>query len=94
VTNVGSGSASAFIVDAGTGALTSAGPPTLAGTTPRSIAVDPSGRYLFVPNTDSDSISRYAVDADNGSLTPVGETAVPGSAPVAMAFAPAQAGNK
>ena len=71
---VGSGYVFGFSIDAATGALTPlAGSPFVAGNAPSSVAVDPSGRYLYVANFDSASsnVSAYTINATTGALTPV-----------------------
>jgi 6-phosphogluconolactonase (cycloisomerase 2 family) len=37
-----------------------------------SVAIDPSGKFAFVANTDSNSISMYTIDATTGVLTLIG----------------------
>jgi DNA-binding beta-propeller fold protein YncE len=80
------GNISAYIIDATTGALTAVpGSPFPAGYYPDSVAVLPSGRFLYVTNCgngcagdgaflDLGSVSAYSIDATTGALT-----AVPGS---------------
>src|SRR5580700_3504484 len=51
-----------------TGAL--ATPSFHAGVAPNSIAIDPSGRFVYVVNLLSDNVSGYAISAD-GTLKPV-----------------------
>jgi 6-phosphogluconolactonase (cycloisomerase 2 family) len=63
-----------------------------AGTNPSSIAVDPTGKYVYVTNQLTDDISSYLTDP-NGLLTVIdqdgaGLTKPAGNAPVAMAFDP------
>jgi len=83
VTNFNSSSVSAYAIDSTTGALTlincgggascassdSTGFATGGG--PQSIRIDPSGRFVYVANTNSSSISAYAIDASTGRLTPI-----------------------
>ena len=38
------------------------------GRTPRSLALDPSGRFLLVCNQDSDHLVAFRVDGERGSL--------------------------
>lgn len=33
--------------------------------------IDPTGRFVYVPNVGSNNISAYAIDASNGALTQV-----------------------
>jgi 6-phosphogluconolactonase len=52
------------------------------GIWPRSMAIDPSGRWMLVANQESRTITVFRVDAKSGRLTPVGE-------PVPVTFKPA-----
>jgi len=62
---------SIYTIDATTGALTSTG--TIpAGTLPKSVTVDPSGKFAYVANNFSNSISMYTIDATTGALTLIG----------------------
>lgn len=75
----GNGGVAAFAIDAASGALTpiDADPSTdgpqhfPAGTTPCTIGVDPTGRYLYVGNFTSDDVSAFVIDAATGALAPV-----------------------
>lgn len=79
VTNSGSAgsglannSVSIFSIDGTTGVLNSAFPPVLAGTQPKSVAIDPLGRYAYVANAGSDDVSAYARDVNTGALAFLG----------------------
>src|SRR5690348_15242045 len=50
VANKGSNNVSAFTIDPRTGALTAVGSPAAAGTSPLSVAVDPTGKFAYVAN--------------------------------------------
>lgn len=67
------GSISAFSVDATTGALTAlAGNPAITGLDcPEFMAVDPTQKFLYVPDEASDLIHSYSIGA-SGTLTEVG----------------------
>ena len=39
--------------------------------TPRSFAIDPSGRYLLVSGQESHAVAVYAIDATSGALAPL-----------------------
>ena len=52
------------------GALTPIGQPVASGVNPNNFAVDPKGRFLFVPNTGSNTVSAYSIGSD-GSLSEV-----------------------
>ena len=47
------------------------GSPFAAGTDPLGMAVDPTGKFAYVPNVGSDNISAYTIDATSGALTPM-----------------------
>jgi len=68
-----SGSISGFSVDATTGALTAlAGNPAVSGLDcPEFMAVDPTQKFLYVPDEANDLIHSYSIDTD-GALTEVG----------------------
>jgi 6-phosphogluconolactonase (cycloisomerase 2 family) len=71
----GSGEVSAFAINATTGGLTAiAGSPLSVGANLTSIAIDPSGRFLYVMDNGSNIIPAFSIDASTGALT-----AVPGS---------------
>ena len=67
-----SNSVSTYAIDATTGALTFKGT-IAAGTLPSSVAVDPSGKFAYVANSNSDNVSMYTIDATTGLLTSLGE---------------------
>jgi 6-phosphogluconolactonase len=78
------GSISGFRIDATTGALTAVtGSPSIIATGAQSIAVDPSGRFVYVPNTVSNDVSRYSIDATTGALTP-GAPVTAGNGPMSI----------
>ena len=78
VANSNSGDVSAYEIDPGTGALAQilcvggapacSGDNFAAGATPRSVTVDPSGKYVYVANQVTNDISQFTIEAD-GSLT-------------------------
>jgi 6-phosphogluconolactonase (cycloisomerase 2 family) len=43
-----------------------------AGVLPRSIAIEPSGRFAYVANAISGTVSLFSVDSTNGNLTALG----------------------
>ena len=61
------------------------GLPTPAGEDPRAVAVDPSGRFVYVANRVSGDLSLYAVDAASGALEPRGTHPV-GVGPTSIAI--------
>ena len=46
----------------------------LAGSSPTSIAIDPSGKFAYVANSGSKNISVYSINATNGTLTLIATT--------------------
>ena len=61
---------------------------TLAGTNPESLAVDPSGRYVYVANFGDGTLSQFSVTA-SGALLPMTPPTVPaGSQPGAITVDP------
>ena len=53
------------------GSLISAGS-TPTGSTPTSVAIDPTGSFLYTTNGSSNDISGFSVDETTGALTPLG----------------------
>ena len=52
------------------GALTHvSGSPVATGTAPAAVTVDPSGKFVFVGNTNSDDISGFSLNSGTGTLT-------------------------
>ena len=67
-----------FVIDPSTGALTAmAGSPFATDTDPSSVALDSTGKLLFVANTASNSISAYTVNTTSGALTAVAGSPFP-----------------
>jgi len=65
---------SMYAIDATTGVLTSIGK-IAAGLSPSSIAIHPSGKFVYVANYDSNDISMYTMNTITGSLTSIGTLA-------------------
>jgi YVTN family beta-propeller protein len=89
VANAGSNSVSQYTIGT-SGALT---PMTLAtvatGTLPRSIIVDPSGKYAYVANYNSNNVSAYTIDPVTRALTPAsGSPFAAGTSPTAVSIDP------
>jgi 6-phosphogluconolactonase (cycloisomerase 2 family) len=61
------GHISAFHVDATSGALTPLGAPIASGPMPYAVAIDPTGRFVYVGNDDEGTISGFALDAATGA---------------------------
>jgi 6-phosphogluconolactonase (cycloisomerase 2 family) len=59
----------AYSIDAASGALTRIpGAPFTAGANPIGAVCDPSGRFLYVSNSDAQTISAFSIDPDSGVL--------------------------
>jgi 6-phosphogluconolactonase len=57
------------------------------GKSPRSFALDPTGKFLLAAHQDTDNIVVFRIDAATGKLTPTGHNAKVG-APVCIMFPP------
>lgn len=66
------GTLTVFSLNTATGALTLVGSPTHTGPDPSSIAIDPSGKYVYTANTGDVTISAFTLDSTSGALTAVG----------------------
>jgi 6-phosphogluconolactonase (cycloisomerase 2 family) len=83
----------AFSIDSSTGGLTSVpGSPFATGNGPFSIAVDPSGMYLYTANSHDNTVSAFSLNAATGALTSVSgspfATGAVGGFPFALAMDP------
>jgi 6-phosphogluconolactonase len=78
--------AQAMILDRYGGALTAVpGSPIASyGAGPRSVAIDPRGKFVYVANAQSNTVSTYAIDAGTGGLQFVGDVGT-GTLPVGVA---------
>ena len=77
---------SMYTVNATTGALASIGT-IVAGWSPTSIAIDPSGKFAYVTISGSNDVSMYTIDASMGTLTSIGPIAA-GTGPASLAVGP------
>jgi 6-phosphogluconolactonase len=87
-TNLNDNNISGYSIDGRTGALQPlATSPYPAGTTPLTLAIDPSNQFLYTTNVFSNNISEYSIDLNTGALVSLG--AVPaGTNPNAIAIHP------
>ncbi len=101
VTDIGFNYVVAFTFDSVTGALAlvpgsaednygfwnvSAGP-YATGRNPRSIVIDPSGKFAYVGNVYSNNISAFSIDVTSGALAPIPGTPFPaGVGPASVAI--------
>ena len=77
-----------FKIDPGNGSLAPVPSSPVTGTAPYSVAVDPSGRFLYVGVDNSDGLDAYAIQRSNGSLQRVeGSLFTIGGLEPAIAFA-------
>jgi 6-phosphogluconolactonase (cycloisomerase 2 family) len=60
-----------YTINATTGALTLAGGPVPAGTSPYSVAIDPSSRFAYVANINSSDVWAYKINQTTGALTKI-----------------------
>jgi len=74
-----------FGIDHATGRLTAAGHTSTQGRTPRNIAIDPEGTFLYAGNQDSDTIVHFRIDHEQGQLVPTGDVIQVG-APICILF--------
>jgi len=76
VANTDTDTITGFTIDQTSGALTAMpGTPFAAGDFPIAVAIDPSGRFLYVPNRDSGTVQSFAINPTSGVLTSVGAVA-------------------
>ncbi len=93
VVNYGSssvpGSISQYTIGTGGGALAAMTPATItAGTHPNSIAVDPSGKYVYVANNGGGNVSQYVISTTDGSLTEIAPAIGAGTNPNSVTVDP------
>jgi 6-phosphogluconolactonase (cycloisomerase 2 family) len=61
-----------YSIEATTGQLTPLNPSSVAvGYLPESVAVDPTGRFVYVANRGSSDVSMFSMDATSGTLRPL-----------------------
>ena len=76
----------------GCGTLTQIGVPIAVGTAPESVAVDSSGKYLYVANSGDATVSGFTINASTGALTSTGAATATGATasadPTAVAIEP------
>ena len=76
------------IINASTGALTSIGAAVASGAGPQSVAVDPTGRFVYVANYGAATVSMYSINASTGALTSIGAAVASGAGPYGVAVDP------
>ena len=75
------GTVSMYSINPATGALTTVDTPVTAGMYPRSVTVDPSGKFAYTANWNSNDISIFSIDRSTGALTTVGTPVAAGIQP-------------
>jgi 6-phosphogluconolactonase (cycloisomerase 2 family) len=79
--SVGDGDLSGFSIDGGNGSLSPlSGSPYTTGADPLSVAMDSSGKFIYVANNRSNNISAFSVNSTTGALSSIG-TYASGSGP-------------
>ena len=72
-------------MDAKTGRLTEIQRIATQGRSPRTFAIDPSGRWMLVAHDGSGMVNVFAIDKATGKLSPTGESlAIPNAASLAF----------
>jgi 6-phosphogluconolactonase (cycloisomerase 2 family) len=61
------------------------------GSLPKSVVIDPLGKYIYVASSGAGTVSIYAIDANTGALTDVGVPVAAGLSPAHMAITPSGA---
>ena len=79
----GSNDVAMYTIDGASGAMTSIGM-IAAGTSPDAVAIDPVGKFAYVPNFGSNNLSMYTINATTGALASTGTIAA-GTAPLSVA---------
>lgn len=73
---------SMFTINSTTGVLTPTSPAMVpTGFFPQSIAVDPSGKFVYTANSDDNTVSMFTINSSNGLLTPTTPPSVPVPSP-------------
>lgn len=83
-----------FQIQQPSGALTPLTPPVSTASQPTSLAMDPSGTYLFVASLEANNVSVYSIDAGGGLAELKGSPVqTGGSSPSFVTVAPASTGG-
>ena len=95
VANSGGSNVSQYTIDKQNGNLNTMAAAVSAGTTPYSVAVDPSGKYAYVANSGSGNISQYTIGVSGSGtdgalkpMTPATVAAAVGSTPHSVTVDP------
>ena len=82
--NLNSDNVTTFSIDPTTGALAQVGTAVLAGDGPRSVTVDPSGRFAYVANLNSDNVTTFSINPTSGALAELGTAVLAGDGPTSI----------
>jgi DNA-binding beta-propeller fold protein YncE len=84
------GKVTSYVIDPQSGALTPVGEGVFAGLAPQSMAIAPSGRFVYVADALADVVWTLAIDTRTGALTPLNanDPAPTGGFPAAVAVHP------
>ena len=85
--NFDEGTISTYAVDGPTGSMRVTGYATV-GTMPRTVAVDPAGKFVYTANLGSANVSGFRIDPTTGALTSVGPAIGAGSGPFGITVHP------
>ena len=81
-----------FSYDSTSGALATVGLPYAVGSAghalPMAVAIDPTGRFLYVTDYTDNTVSEFSINASNGHLQAVGAPVATGTAPVDIKIEP------
>jgi uncharacterized protein (TIGR03437 family) len=94
VGNAGDNTVSAYVIDEDSGLLTEVLPRVASPGTPTSVAIHPSGQFVYVTNggspaTGGPTLAAFSIDPNTGALTLLSSTPlVPGSGPAGAAIDP------
>jgi 6-phosphogluconolactonase (cycloisomerase 2 family) len=58
------------------------------GTSPEGIAIDPTGKYLYVANFQDNNVSSFSIDPQSGALTSIGQPVAAGNGPISLQVDP------
>jgi 6-phosphogluconolactonase (cycloisomerase 2 family) len=72
----------------GTGNLSVITTAIASGTNPTDVAVDPTGRFVYVTNTNTNNISQYSINQTTGVLTSITTAIASGASPSGVAVDP------
>jgi len=91
--NFGTNTISGYRINTANGTLSAlSGSPYTVGVSgipaPASVAIDPSGRYLYVTYSNDDRVDSFAINATTGALAAVGTPVTTGSKPVSVVVEP------